>query len=73
MRHSVLYSLILMSQLNREMIAVERYESGDAHLGIESLLVDVEYVVDGHYGLSLENAETCHEFDPANIPLLLAE
>ena len=52
---------------------MKRYESGDAHLAIESLLVDVEYVVDGHYGLSLENAETCHEFDPANIPLLLAE
>lgn len=52
---------------------MERYELGDHHFSIESLLVEVEYVADGHYGLSLESTETCHEFDPANIPLLLAE
>ncbi|EMN4467546.1 hypothetical protein RGP45_002170 [Aeromonas hydrophila] len=63
----------MMGQLNMETIAVERYESGDPHFSIESLLVEVEYVADGHYGLSLESTETCHEFDPANIPLLLAE
>ncbi|ABK37808.1 hypothetical protein [Aeromonas hydrophila] len=63
----------MMGQLNRETIAVERYESGDPYFSIESLLVEVEYVADGHYGLSLESTEICHEFDPANIPLLLAE
>ncbi len=52
---------------------MERYESGDPHFSIESLLVEVEYVADGNYRLSLESTETCHEFDPANIPLLLAE
>lgn len=52
---------------------MERYESGDPHFSIESLLLEVEYVADGHYGLSLESTETYHEFDPANIPLLLAE
>ncbi|MDM5071028.1 hypothetical protein OB947_01870 [Aeromonas bestiarum] len=63
----------MMGQLNRETIAVERYESGDPHFSIESLLADGEYVADAHYGLSLEASDVCHEFDPANIPLLLAE
>ena len=40
---------------------------------LESLLADGEYVADAHYGLSLEASDICHEFDPANIPLLLAE
>lgn len=52
---------------------MERYESGDAHFSIESLLVDVEYTAEIHYGFSLEGSDICHEFDPANIPLLLAE
>ncbi|MBC8673921.1 hypothetical protein H2136_06900 [Aeromonas hydrophila] len=56
----------------QETIAVERYESGDP-ISPSSLLVEVEYVADGNYRLSLESTETCHEFDPANIPLLLAE
>jgi hypothetical protein len=62
-----------MGQLNRETIAVERYESGDPNFSIESLLADGEYVADAHYGPSLEASDICHEFDPANIPLLLAE
>ncbi|WP_081100757.1 hypothetical protein [Aeromonas salmonicida] len=63
----------MMGQLNRETIAVERYESGDAYFSIESLLVDVEYSAEIHYGFSREGSDICHEFDPANIPLLLAE
>jgi hypothetical protein len=52
---------------------VERYESGDANFSIESLLVDVEYPTEIHSGFSREGGDICHEFDPANIPLLLAE
>ncbi|MGN5112257.1 hypothetical protein [Aeromonas jandaei] len=60
---------------------MDGYDSGCVYLAIEALLSDGEYGAESHYGVSREgpnngaskHADICHDFDPANIPLLLME
>ncbi|MBJ7588826.1 hypothetical protein JHD43_00980 [Aeromonas veronii] len=56
---------------------VDGYDSGCVYLAIEALLSDGEYGAESHHGVNREGAirstDISHDFDPANIPLLLAE
>ncbi|MFM5014690.1 hypothetical protein ACEUB2_18895 [Aeromonas veronii] len=56
---------------------MDGYDSGCVYLAIEALLSDGEYGAESHHGVNREGAirssDISHDFDPANIPLLLAE
>jgi hypothetical protein len=60
---------------------VDGYDNGCVHLAIERLLSDGAYNSEPHCGVAQKNSnqyagnnsEISHDFDPANIPLLLAE
>ncbi|MBL0520844.1 hypothetical protein [Aeromonas enteropelogenes] len=52
---------------------MEKYEVDGGYLVLDRLLSDAENASEFHAGAGWESSEICHEFDPANIPVLLAE
>ncbi|MFB2865333.1 hypothetical protein [Aeromonas sp. MdU4] len=56
---------------------MDGYDSGCVYLAIETLLSDREYGAESPYGVNRDDAvsstDISHDFDPANIPMLLAE
>ncbi|WP_421187878.1 hypothetical protein [Aeromonas enteropelogenes] len=52
---------------------MEKYEVDGGYLVLDRLLSDAENASEFYVGAAWESSEICHEFDPANIPLLLAE
>ncbi|MEL3919578.1 hypothetical protein [Aeromonas enteropelogenes] len=52
---------------------MEKYEVDGGYLVLDRLLRDTENASEFYVGAAWESSEICHEFDPANIPLLLAE
>lgn len=57
----------------RGHFAMEKYEVDGGYLVLDRLLNDTENTSEFHAGAGWESSEICHEFDPANIPVLLAE
>ncbi|MFH7526562.1 MULTISPECIES: hypothetical protein [Aeromonas] len=52
---------------------MDKYEVDGGYLVLECLLSDAENASEFHAGVAWDSSEICHEFDPANIPVLLAE